>query len=287
MSAGPLTLSQVVEKARRLPAAPWLLPKLMALLSDPDAAAGQVEDLIKMDSGLASGSLRLANSAYFSGAAACDSLTEAIVRLGFGEMYRLATTTVTQGWLNNQVDGYGWEPGDLYRHSLTVAVAGDLLAKHTDAISSEVAYTAGLLHDVGKLALAYSCSSQFDQVRRLQHEIGCAWREAEKKLLGFDHTDVAGELLKAWDFPASLIQVVRFYPQPYLAAPEHRAVVAHVHAAKHIALCLGTGVGEEGFLSELDEESLRHEGITPEITEALLPLVLDLSSRLLEGDSPA
>jgi putative nucleotidyltransferase with HDIG domain len=279
-----ITLEQVVEKARRLPAAPWLLPKLLGLLSDSDSAAGQVEDLIKMDSGLATGTLRLANSAYFSGSMGCDSLTEAVVRLGFGEMYRLATTSIAQGWLQNDAPGYGWQPGDLYRHSLTVGVAADLLAKHTNAISSEVAYTAGLLHDVGKLALAFSCGQQFEQVRKLRVETQCAWRMAEKELFGFDHTDVGGELLKVWEFPASLVQVVRFYPQPHLAAEEHRALVTHVHAAKHIALCLGSGVGEEGFLSELDEESLRNEGITPEITEALLPAVLDVSTKLLQGE---
>ncbi|HVU32218.1 MAG TPA: HDOD domain-containing protein [Opitutaceae bacterium] len=286
MNTATVSLSEVVDRARSLPAAPWLLPKLMTLLADPDAAADQVEELIRMDSGLASGTLRLANSAYFNGAAPCESLTEAIVRLGFREVYRLATTTIAGGWLNKQVDGYGWEPGDLYRHSLTVAVAADLLAKQTQLVNAETAYTAGLLHDVGKLALAYACGGQFDRIRRVQYERENPWREAEHEVLGFDHTDVAGELLVTWKFPPSLVQVVRFYPQPRRADDEHRPLVTHVHAAKHIALCLGTGVGEEGFQSEIDEHALHEAGITPEITEALLPAVFDLSTKLLQGEMP-
>ncbi len=287
MSRSTISLTEVIKRAAALPAAPWLLPKLMEQLADPDSAADQVEALIKMDTGLASGTLRLANSAYFNNAMPCDSLSDAIVRLGFREIYRLATTKVASAWLSNEVHGYGWEPGDLYRHSLTVAVAADLLAKQSDKVEPEIAYTAGLLHDVGKLALAFVCSDQFDEVRYYQAREQCPWRVAERQIFGFDHTDVAGELLGKWKFPQSLVEVVRFYPRPGAASAELRPLVAHVHAAKHLALCLGTGVGEEGYQSELDEAALRQEGITPEMTESLLPAVLDISTKLLHNQTPA
>ena len=279
-----VTLAEVVACAKTLPSAPWLLPKLMEQLADLDSAADQVEALIKVDAGLASGTLRLANSAYFRHGMKCESLSDAILRLGFREIYRLATTKLVAGWLNHKVDGYGWEPGDLYRHSLTAAVGADLLAKQTGRVTPEVAYTAGLLHDVGKLALAFACAEHFDKVRQLQANEQDSWRQAEQKIFGYDHTDVAAELVKEWGFPPSLIQVVRFYPRPAEAAADHRSLVAHVHAAKHMALCLGTGVGEEGFHSELDEPLLAEEGISAEIIESLLPAVLDISTKLLRTD---
>lgn len=287
MSHTTVSLDEVVKRAATLPAAPWLLPKLMQQLADPDSAADQVEALIKMDTGLASGTLRLANSAYFNNAMPCDTLSDAIVRLGFREIYRLATTKIASGWLTNAVEGYGWEPGDLYRHSLTVAVAADLLAKQTGSIEPEIVYTAGLLHDVGKLALAFACGEQFDQVRQYQAQHQGPWRVAEHEVFGYDHTDIAAALLQKWAFPTNLQQVVQFYPRPQQAAPEHQSLVTHVHAAKHLALCLGTGVGEEGYQSELDEASLKREGITPEMTEALLPAVLGISTRLLSQQTPA
>ena len=286
MSTTAVSLPQLIEKARRLPCAPWLLPKLMEQLNAQDTTADQIEALIKLDSGLASDTLRLANSAYFSGAMHCDSFTDAIVRLGFREMYRLATTKIASRWLTNPAEGYGWEPGDLYRHSLTVAVGADLLAKKLGHVTPEIAYTAGLLHDVGKLALAYVCSARFEEIRRYQAEKKCSWREAESALLGYDHTEVAGALLRAWSFPSNLIAVVSFYPRPRLAAAEHRALVTCVHAAKHLALCLGTGVGEDGFTTELDEAILAEQGITPELMESLLPAVLAGSKKLLQGEMP-
>lgn len=276
-----LSLRDVSAQAAKLPAAPWLLPKLMALLGDAEAAAEQVETVIRTDAGLASGTLRLANSAYFAQSAPCDTLAEAIVRLGFGEIYRLASTNIAGGWLQNPVEGYGWEPGDLYRHSLTVAVAADLLARETETVGPEIAYTGGLLHDVGKLALAHACAAAFEDVRRKQEESGKPWRAVEHEVLGFDHTDVAGALLTTWRFPENLLEAVRYYPRPALAHEAHRPLVVHIHAAKHLALCLGTGVGEDGFHSELDEAALREQGITPEMTEALLPAVLEKATRLM------
>jgi len=281
MSHPVIPLPQLVERAKTLPCAPWLLPKLLKQLDDPDSTAEDIEALIKLDSSLASATLQLANSAYFKKSTPCDSFSDAVVLLGFREIYRLATTKIASRWLTNPAKGYGWEPGDLYRHSLTVAVGADLLAKVTGLANPELAYTSGLLHDVGKLAIAFVCADNFEEVRELQSREQCAWRLAEHKLLGYDHTDVASELLKTWNFPANLVQVVQFYSRPGLAEEEHRALVIHVHAAKHLALCLGTGVGEDGFYTEVDEAALRAHNITPDLLESLLPNVLAVTERLL------
>lgn len=286
MSVRLIPLAGLIEQAQKLPCAPWLLPKLMNVLHDPAAAAEQIEELIRLDSGLATATLRLANSAYFGNSTPCDTFSDAIVRLGFREMYRLVSTTMAARWLSHVVEGYGWEPGDLYRHSLTVAVAADLLAKQTGKVQPELAYTAGLIHDVGKLALAYVRGDSFEQVRTYQAQERCVWRAAERHVFGYDHTDVAAELLQSWSFPEDLVQVVRHYPCPQLADELHQCLVTHIHAAKHLALCIGTGVGEDGFHTEMDEDSMLREGITSTLMEALLPEVLMTSTKLLEDEVP-
>lgn len=287
MKTDVVPLHLVCEIARNLPCAPWLLPRLMTQLAAPSTTAQEIESLIRLDAGLATETLRLANSAYFGTNAQCDSFTSAILRLGFREVYRLAATKIVSRWLKNEVKGYGWEPGDLYRHSLAVAVGADLLARKTKEVQPETAYTAGLLHDVGKLALAYVCAEQFEQVRVLQRSRGCTWREAEHELLGYDHTDVGGALLNMWSFPPNLVQVVCFYARPRLAASEHLDLVAHIHAAKHLAIMLGEGVGEEGFLTEIDEKLLKERGFTNAMLEELLPTVLAESRKLLEAEPAA
>lgn len=278
-----MPLQLVCEMARNLPCAPWLLPKLMVQLAKPTTTAQEIEGLIRMDSGLGSETLRLANSAFFTGAAPCETIAEAVLRLGFREVYRLAATKIASRWLSNEVVGYGWEPGDLYRHSLSVAVAADLLAKQNGKADPETAYTAGLLHDVGKLAIAYVCSDHFERIRLHQSHQGGCWRQAERDMLGYDHTDVGGALLAAWSFPQNLLQVICFYDRPQEAANEHRDLVGLVHAAKHLALLIGAGVGEDGFRTALDESYLRQAGYTNAKMEELLPLVLAGAQKLLEG----
>jgi putative nucleotidyltransferase with HDIG domain len=286
MSNGPtaLPLQMVCEMARSLPCSPRLLPQLMGMLKDQNASAQDIEALIRRDPGLAAATLRLANSAYFSAARACDSLSEAIVRLGNREMYKLAVSSLAARWLTNDVQGYGWEPGDLCRHSVCVAVAAQLLAREKLADQVDISYTAGLFHDVGKLALAYACGDQFEAVRQLQQSTGISWRQAERDTMGYDHTDIGGAMMESWGFPVSLVEVVLYYPRPKLAAETHRPLVTLIHAAKHLAILLGPGVGEDGFTTEMDGESLAAYGYTPDYLESVMPKLLVDAEKLMGSD---
>lgn len=278
-----LPLQMVCEMAKNIPCSPWLLPKLVKMLEDPTSNAHDVEMLIMKDSGLAAATLKMANSAFFNKGSRCDSLKEAVIILGFKGLYKMAASSIASRWLTNDVKGYGWEPGDLAKHSLCVAVASEILANTSECVKPELAYTAGLLHDVGKLALAYACSAQFEKIRLYQQERGCSWRQAEHDLLGYDHTDIGGTLLEGWEFPENLVEVACYYSRPSLAGPDSQTLVVHVHAAKHIALQLGLGVGEEGFKTELDEEILASYGYTAEMFEEILPQVLEESEKVIAG----
>lgn len=279
--SSPLPLQMVCEMARNIPCSPTILPKLMQVLNNPEAGMSDIEHIINLDPGLASSTLSLANSAYFMGTMKCETLRDALTRLGRKEVYRFTVSSAAGRWLNQEIAGYGWQPGDLSRHSVCVALASEILAKQIGKVDPQLAFTAGLLHDVGKLALAYSCSDMFEDIRKLQAEEGGSWRQAEKTYLGYDHTDVGGTLLMNWSYPTSLVEVVVYYPRPSSAAVEFQPLVTNVHAAKHMALAFGLGVGEEGFTTELDETALKNYGFTPEIGEQCLPLVLDMAEKML------
>ena len=281
----PLPLQMVCEMARSIPCSPWLLPQLLKALDDPDISNKEIEGIIRKDTGLATATLKLANSAFFSRSRACDSLEDAIFRMGHREVHKLAVSSVAVRWLSNQINGYGWEPGDLCRHSVCVAAASQVLANATRLAKPETAYTAGLFHDVGKLALAYACADQFEIIRQQQAQTQCSWRQAELDILGYDHTSVGGALLESWNFPIELIEVVLYYSRPSLAAAAHRQLVTLIHAAKHLAINIGQGVGEDGFRTELDEESLHAEGFTPEFLESQLPIVLVEAEKLLAAEA--
>ncbi|MEI6033619.1 MAG: HDOD domain-containing protein [Verrucomicrobiae bacterium] len=279
-----ISLKSVCDKAASLPCAPVLVPKILALLDKPEASSADLSSLISRDPGTSAAVLRLANSAYF-GRVKCGSLDEAFLRLGTREISRLVIGGIVGRWAAAPVEGYGWEPGDLCAHSFTVAIASDLIARERgDPVLIKSAYTAGLLHDIGKLGMAYACGQHFDLVRKRQEESDLSWRELEREVFGFDHTEVGGALLRRWNFPLPLVQVVEFYPRPKVVTGPDRALVLLVHAAKNLAINLGVGVGEDGFLNELDAPLLLEEGYTAEFFSALVPVIFTEMEKIIGPD---
>lgn len=279
-----ITLQYVCEKAAQLPCAPDLLPQVLIALDDPFCDAQKIAEMIMRDQGAASSVLRLANSAMFS-RSKCESLTEAFLRLGNDQIFRLISGGVVGRSLSNPVEGYGWENGDLCAHSFTVAICADIIAKLRNFPKPEIAYTAGILHDIGKLGMAHSCGAHFDLIRKRQEEsTPMSWRMLEREIFDFDHTEVGSCLLRKWKYPPSLAAVVAYYPKPRNAPEAHRELVLMIHAAKNLAINLGYGVGEDGFRNELDEEMLLQAGYTPEVMEAMIPKIVHEMEKITGPD---
>lgn len=268
-SVPPIEL--VCERALRLPCSPALLPRLISVLVAPDSSADEVAELIKVDSALAASTLRLANSAYFSSNVKVESVTEAVIRLGQRELYRLAALALVGRW-ETGTGGRG-EPGDFCRHALCTALAAEVLAETSERIDPQVAYTAGLVCDLGKLALAHACAPFFPAIRAHCSSRGGPWSEAERAVLGFSHSEVGARLLRAWNFPEPLIAAAEFCERPTEAPEDALALLAHLHAAKYVATSFGPGVAEDGFLFELNTPFLLEWGFTPELLQETMSIV--------------
>jgi HD-like signal output (HDOD) protein len=284
----PPPFDQVCAKALQLPCSPMLLPRLISVLSKEDSSAEELEAIIRIDPSLASSTLRLANSAYFASGSPIDSLTEAILRLGQREIYKLAALSLAGRWMSVAVEGYRWEPGDFCRHSLCRAIAAQHLAEKVGRVDPSVAYTAGLVATVGKLAIAFACSDCFADIRAHQTANSCTWPQAEKAVLGFDYTEAGTKLLREWKFPPVLVTAAEFELAPARAPEEMRGLLATLHAGQYLATAMGAGVSEEGFLFEIDGDFLVQWGFTPELLDEALPVVLErafavLHDRLNEG----
>lgn len=276
-----ITLDEVCRRAQTLPCSPALLPRLIELLERHDAEIDELAQLIQLDPLLAAATLRMANSAFFGPQRAAETVAEAVMRLGMRELYRLAALSLTSRWMDISVDGYRWEAGDFCRASLVKAVAAETLARRSGKVNSDVAYTCGLVHEIGKLALAYSCGDLFPQIRVRCAASGCTWLEAEMAILGFNHASVSARLLAEWRFPAACVAVSTYNPPDENVPEEYRALAAHVHAAHHLAASFGAGQGEDEFLYTLKFELLEEHGLGATFIEEALPEILERSSKLL------
>lgn len=276
----PPTLAEVCERALRLPCSPAILPRLTAVLSDGDSSCDDIADIIKLDSALAASTLRLANSAYFSAGGPAETVADAVVRLGARELYRLAALALVSRWeAGSSTRG---EPGDFCRHALCTALAAEALAETSERVDPQIAYTAGLVCDLGKLAVAHACAAFFPAIRSHCATRGTTWSQAEQAILGFTNAEVGARLLGAWSFPPALATVAQYCERLSEAPASALPLLTHLHAGKYIATSFGPGVAEEGFLFELDSGRLAEWGFTPEVLQETMAVVHDRAKMRLQ-----
>lgn len=279
----PPTLEQVCAAARKLPSAPALLPRLVNVLQDTTSGADEIAALIQLDQALTASTLRAANSVALGGAQPVATIAEAVLRLGLREVFRLAALALMHRWEGAMWrNTYGTEPGDHCRHALCTALAASVLAELMESADPQVAYTAGLVCDLGKLALAQSGERFFPTIYVHRARRGGTWVDAEQAVLGYSYLQVTAQLLRTWKFPDAFLVVAEHWQSPPRAPEAQRAFVALLHAAKHVAAALGPGVGEDGFLFELQSDCLCEHGFTPELLEATLPIVVEQASNMLQ-----
>ncbi len=188
-------LDTYINKVKTLPPAPRILPELLSLLGQDDTDSSRIVQLISFDPAITACVLRVCNSAYFAGALPADDLQEAI-------------------------KGYGINPGELWQHSVTAAVAAQLIAKSKGEDDS-VVFTATLLHDIGKIVLAEALEHIYVKLIEENRSQQAALIETEKRVLGVQHAEIGGHLLARWNFPPSLVNAVWFHHDPG-AAKEDR-----------------------------------------------------------------
>ena len=278
----PPTIDDVCAEAMRLPCSPALLPRLSTALQSDSTSTGEISRIIQIDTALASATLRLANSAFYGGASrAVDTIEQAILRLGAKEIYRLAALALIGRWPALPSGGCNWEPSDFCRHALCTAIAAEVLAEVTERVDPQLAYTAGLVHELGKLAMAHSCSSFFPLIRACQQQRRSTWEQAEKDVLGYEHAEVGARLLRAWRFPDTMIAAAEFQHRPAEGPPEALPLLVHLHAARYVAASMGPGISEDGFLFHVNGHLLTEWNFTPTTLEEVMLVAMERASQRL------
>ena len=147
-----VTPEQVVRELRHLPSAPKVLPRLKRLLSDGNSSMAEIVELIRLDPGISAKVLQTANSAYYSKGARCSHVDEAVNRVGYDQVYELVAYAVASQVLVRPLDAYRIEPDQMWLSAVACALAAEALAGITGQ-ERDIAYTVGLLHGVGMLAI--------------------------------------------------------------------------------------------------------------------------------------
>ncbi len=238
-------LDDYINRVQHLPPAPKVLPQLMGLLNKDDVPTQQVVQLLSYDMSLTAGVLQLCNSAFLGAAQPASDLQEAVNRLGFRQVYRLVVAISGARLMSASQKGYGIDEGELWQHAVTTAVAAQLIARHVGEDDS-VAFTAGLLHDIGKIVLSQALEHIYTKVINDVETNQQSLLETEKKLLGVQHAEIGGRLLARWKFPSNIVAAIWFHHHPGAATP-HQRLTSCVYLGNMISYFIGRGYGFQAF----------------------------------------
>lgn len=230
----------VLGHLKQLPSLPAAVADLLASFDNEDIDIAVVSKLIARDQGLTARVLRIANSSFYGLQHKVGSINEAVVVLGFRAIRSMVLAVGINGVF--RVDHCaGFDPQAYLRHSVAVGLAARALAQLTGH-NPELSFTAGILHDLGELALASNFTPQYAETLAYRRKHDCFLIIAERDILGMDHTEVGGLLADTWRFPNELRQALAEHHSSAGATADSLAGLIHI--ADSVAHGLGHGTGE-------------------------------------------
>lgn len=264
MAAQPIPEQQnpveaICAKANQLAVLPQVVHKILEMTGSEEASAGSIEQAIIVDPGFSSRVLAHANSAHYALSKKVTSIRDAIMFLGFKLLRQLAMTVGVFDLFVGKSDKDSLRRRSWWRHSLDTAHCAAWLATKTNRTGKDEAYTCGLLHLVGKNLLDRFGGADYGNVEVLTDHYG-GEREAEQRVYGCDHVEVALAVSRQWGFPEVLIAGLNYLDKPD-PSDENRALRACVCIANLIAR---TALEPERARNEWPEWALEELDISPE-----------------------
>jgi len=236
-------LDGYLDAVEHLPPTPALMIRLIDLFRQPDRDVDEVVGLMRQDPAVTAEVLRRCNSSFFGNDEPVMDIYDAVFRLGFYEVYRVTVALFGQQSMATAKVAQGIDVELLWRHSAMTAIAGGAMARHLGE-SEGIAFTAGLLHDVGKIVMASAEGARYADLLRQHGYKGLAPLFEEKVLFGFSHDGIGARLLQRWGVPEEVWMPVLGHHQTEWEGPCAR-MAAIVNLANLMAHCLENAGADE------------------------------------------
>ncbi len=224
--------AEIVRDLHQIPSAPKVLPRLARLLDDGNSSLDDIVWLIRLDPGIAARVLQMANSVFFSKGSRVYSVDEAVARVGYDSVYEVVSYAVASHVLIRPLIVYGIEADEAWKQAVACAIAAETIAAYVGE-DRNVAYTVGLLHSVGMVAINEWAMQHQPVLVFTNKGLPSEYVESERSLIGFTQAEAGAELLEYWDFPQTMCNPVRWQYTPHCSVG-HVRMSALLHAAKWI-----------------------------------------------------
>ncbi len=206
-------LSKVLKQIDSLPALPATVSKVLAVTADPESSATDLMEAILPDQSMCVTILKIANSAFFGMPRKVTTIDKAVTVLGFNEVHNIVLGKAVFNSFQKIAPENQKTIQDFWDHSFSCGLAAKILAEDLDCSPSQL-FIAGLIHDIGKLAILLALPDVYIPMLELTGLQRIQSHQAEKVTFGITHEEVGYRLLNRWLFPEQLVNAVGFHHHP-------------------------------------------------------------------------
>jgi len=255
---------EILSKLHQLPTLPAVVQEVIASFQDAEMDTTSLADKIARDQGLSAKVLRVANSSFYGLSRKVGTIQDAVVVLGFDTVRSLV---LSAGMMKAfpPTSGSSFDRQAYWQHSFRVAAIAKALARHFQQ-GQQLAFTSGIFCDVGQLVLDLCIPQQHSEVLQRQPDSGLSLLEFERAELGFDHAEIGAELMRLWNFPDEIEQVVRYWHLPE-QSPVFNPLVCIVYMAESVE----RGVALEELKARFMQTKCNQMAVQWELIAAVLP----------------
>ncbi|EKJ85996.1 HDOD domain-containing protein [Leptospira bourretii] len=275
-------VDEILQDVNKLPAISAVVSKVLEKLQKPDVNIADLAQEISKDPAITANVIKLSNSAYYRASKPIRTVQEALMTLGIKTVKEIVLLTAAKGILSQDLNSYQLDAAQLWTSSLLVAELSSKIVQHKKLkIDKDLAFTSGLLCSVGKIVLAQFFSPVMMQIKTDLKDNQEPFPNLEKKYFGYTHMEVSENLLKRWNFPQELTDVVANYLTPE-NSKNNPILTSVVHIASILIVVSGIGIDIGGESVPISPFALSQTGVTEADIETYFVHIPDLQAGLAD-----
>ncbi|MFW5488877.1 MAG: HDOD domain-containing protein [Desulfovibrio sp.] len=241
----------LIDRLGEMASFPDIYFNLSQTLQRPNVSAADIAKVVSSDMVLSARLLKVVNSPFYGFRAKIDTVHRAIALTGMNELLTMALGMTAVNYFQDIPPGF-ITLESFWRHSIGCGLLARSLAENMEGMNPERLFTAGLLHDLGRLVMSKELPQLTATSMGLALEKRIPLVDAEQMILGFDHAQIGGELLRQWSFPDILVSLVENHHSPMHSVSPGEACL--IRLADMVSNVLNASRGAPYVLAKLDPE---------------------------------
>lgn len=259
-----ITPETLVQRHLKLVSLPSIYFRIQKVINDPRSSSFHIADVVSKDSSLAANLLKLVNSSFYGFPSKIESVSRAVALIGTNELSTLALGISVVNHFRN-IPSKIIDMNEFWKHSIACGIFSRILAHYKIGLSEERFFMAGLLHDIGRLAMLIQIPEKMAVALHTAAMNPMIAHQAEREIVGFDHTLVAHLLLREWKLPGSF-EMIRNHHSPEKALNTLEPSILQL--ADIMAISMGIGYGGTFFVPEMGRRAWEILDLSPAVLHA-------------------